>query len=62
MIKSEKYPRARDNICASTSRILSAGHAQLPVQQVGTPLGFYWQFPNYRDMCYSVSRLNMVEY
>lgn len=34
LVKGEKSARVRDNICASTARILNAGHSQLPVQEV----------------------------
>ena len=34
LVKGEKSARVRDNICAATARVLSAGHAQLPVQEV----------------------------
>ena len=34
LVKGEKSARVRDNICASTARIISAGHSQLPVQEV----------------------------
>ena len=34
LVKGEKSAIVRDNICASTARIISAGHTQLPVQEV----------------------------
>lgn len=41
MIKSETAPRVRDNICATTSRILSVGHAHLPVAEVNREMHVY---------------------
>ncbi|XP_067929323.1 importin-4-like [Watersipora subatra] len=34
LVEGEKSGRVRDNICAAMARVLSAGHSQLPVQEV----------------------------